>query len=114
LLGRAELEGPIARGVNFYLKNFLHTGGIVPYYCNGSGPLDANNFAQMVITLERLRPTADWADLADQVLCAAIRQLWLPRERSFAYQRKRGAVCRINYPRWTQVWMMHALGIRLF
>ena len=55
LLGRTDLDEPIARGLEFYLSKFLLPDGTVPSYSNGKGPLDANNFAQMVITLEKLR-----------------------------------------------------------
>jgi hypothetical protein len=113
LLGRTDLDKPIGRGLDYYLTTFLRPDGKVPYYSTGGGPLDANNFAQMVITLERLRPMADWGDAADRVLCSAIGHLWLPDKRAFAYQRTGRMVHRIIYPRWTQVWMMHALGLRL-
>jgi hypothetical protein len=113
LLGRTDLNTPIDRGLEYYLEKFLLSDGTTPYYSNGRGPLDANNFAQMVITLDRLRPTSGWADIADTVLCSAIRNLWLPSKRAFAYQRKGRVMSHIIYPRWTQVWMMHTLGLRL-
>jgi hypothetical protein len=113
LLKRHDLAEPIARGTKYYLKAFLRDDGVVPYYADGGGPLDVNNFAQMVVTLECVRPTPDWTALADRTLAAAIRELWCPEMDAFAYQRRGRHINRITYPRWTQIWMMHALGLRL-
>jgi polysaccharide biosynthesis protein VpsJ len=113
LLIRDDLSEPIARGTKYYVKSFLRDDGVVPYYANGSGPLDINNFAQMVVTLECVRPTPDWLALADRTLAAAIRELWRPESDAFAYQRRGRHINRISYPRWTQIWMMYALGLRL-
>ena len=113
LLQRDDLAEPIARGMDYYLRTFLRNDGVVPYYANGSGPLDVNNFAQMVVTLQCVRSTPDWAASADRVLAAAIRELWRPETDAFAYQRRGWRINRISYPRWTQIWMMYALGLRL-
>jgi polysaccharide biosynthesis protein VpsJ len=113
LLKRHDLADAIARGTEFYLKSFLRSDGVVPYYVDGSGPLDVNNFAQMVVTLECVQPTPDWIALADRTLAAAIRELWRPELDAFAYQRRGRHINRISYPRWTQIWMMYALGLRL-
>jgi hypothetical protein len=113
LLQRHDLAEPIARGTEFYLKSFLRDDGVVPYYADGTGPLDVNNFAQMVVTLECVRPTPDWIARADRTLAAAIRTLWRPEIDAFAYQRRGRRINRIVYPRWTQIWMMHALSLRL-
>jgi hypothetical protein len=99
--------------MNYYVSAFLREDGTVPYYAGGNGPLDANNFAQMVITLQSVRPSADSPMLADNVLAAAIRHLWCPELNAFAYQRNGRRLNRTVYPRWTQIWMMHALGLRL-
>jgi hypothetical protein len=113
LLKRHDLTDAIARGTEFYLRSFLRSDGVVPYYADGGGPLDVNNFAQMVVTLECVQPTPDWIALADRTLAAAIRELWRPELDAFAYQRRGRHINRISYPRWTQIWMMHALGLRL-
>jgi hypothetical protein len=112
LTGRNDMRGAIARGLSHYLAAFLRADGAVPYYADGSGPLDVNNFAQMVVTLELLRPEG-WSGHADRVLAAAIRELWNPATASFAYQRDGPHIDRMFYPRWTQIWMMHALSLRL-
>jgi hypothetical protein len=113
LLQRDDLAEPIARGTQHYLKTFMRDDGVVPYYANGRGALDVNNFAQMVITLACVQPTSDWIALADRTLSAAIRELWCPEMDAFAYQRRGWHINRIFYPRWTQIWMMYALGLRL-
>jgi hypothetical protein len=113
LLKRDDLAEPIARGMNYYRSAFLRDNGVVPYYAGGEGPIDANNFAQMAITLQVVQPSPDWRDLVDKVLAAAIRELWCPELNAFAYQRSRRRLNRTIYPRWTQIWMMHALGLRL-
>jgi hypothetical protein len=51
LLERNDARSAIARGLSCYLAAFLRADGTVPYYADGSGPLDVNNFAQMVTTL---------------------------------------------------------------
>lgn len=114
LLKRDDLAEPVSRGTKYYLDTFLRADGVVPYYSDGSGPLDANNFAQMVITLDLLKPRCDWDSLADKVLIAAIRALWCERSSAFAYQRSNARINRAFYPRWTQIWMMHSLGLRLW
>jgi hypothetical protein len=113
LLDRSDLDAPIARGLDYYMTTFIRDDGLVPYYADGTGPLDANNFAQLVITLETIRPRADWPSIADTVLAAAIRELWCPELQCFAYQRSGKRLNTIFYPRWTQIWMLHALGLRL-
>jgi polysaccharide biosynthesis protein VpsJ len=113
LLKREDLIQPIARGTEYYVRSFLRDDGVVPYYDDGRGPLDVNNFAQLVITLERVRLTPDWTTSADRVLAAAIKVLWCPQTNAFAYQRRGSHLNRITYPRWTQIWMMYALGLRL-
>jgi hypothetical protein len=113
LLKRHDLTDAIMRGTEFYLRSFLRNDGVVPYYADGGGPLDINNFAQMVVTLECVQPTPDWTALADLTLAAAIRELWCPELDAFAYQRRGRYINRISYPRWTQIWMMYALGLRL-
>jgi len=113
LLNISHLAEPIERGTSFYLNAFLRDDGTVPYYAGGQGPLDANNFAQMAITLEAIRPRPDWPALVDRVLEAAISQLWCPDLQAFAYQRQGKRLVRIVYPRWTQIWMMHALALSL-
>ena len=112
LTGRNDMRGPIGRGLSHYRATFLRADGTVPYYADGHGPLDVNNFAQMVITLELLRPDG-WSGHADRVLAAAIRELWDPATASFVYQRHGQRIDRMFYPRWTQIWMMHALALRL-
>lgn len=113
LLQRDDLDDPIARGTEYYLRSFLRDDGVVPYYADGSGPLDVNNFAQLVVTLDCVRSTSDWMTSADRVLAAAIRELWCRETDAFAYQRRGSRLNRISYPRWTQIWMMYALGLRL-
>jgi len=113
LLQRTDLAEPIARGTEFYLKSFLHDDGVVPYYADGRGPLDVNNFAQLVVTLKCVLPTPDWVALADRTLAAAIRELWRPEMDAFAYQRRGRHINRIVYARWTQIWMMYVLSLRL-
>jgi hypothetical protein len=113
LLQRHDLAEPIARGTEFYLKSFLRDDGVVPYYVDGSGPLDVNNFAQMVITLQCVQSTPDWIARVDKTIAAAIRELWCPEMDAFAYQRRGRHINRLFYPRWTQIWMMYALGLRL-
>jgi hypothetical protein len=113
LLNLEGLAAPINRGIGYYLDTFLRADGIVPYYAGGGGPLDANNFAQMAITLEAVRPRPDWPALIDRVIGAAISHLWCSDLGAFAYQRTRNRMVRIVYPRWTQIWMMHALALRL-
>jgi hypothetical protein len=113
LLDRSDLDAPIAHGIDYYITTFVRDDGVVPYYADGKGPLDANNFAQMVITLYGIRPQADWPSRADKVLAAAIRELWCPELQSFAYQRSGKRLNTVFYPRWTQIWMLHALGLRL-
>lgn len=113
LLKRDDLADSIDRGVQYYLDSFLRDDGVVSYYAAGKKPLDANCFAQMVITLEAIRPRPDWEMLADRVLSAAISQLWCPDLNAFAYQRTETRLVKTVYPRWTQIWMMHALALRL-
>ena len=114
LLKRDDLAEPIARGLNYYRSAFLRDDGVVPYYSDGKGPLDANNFAQMTITLHSRAAVA-------RLVAISPTKFWLRQSGNsgareldaFAYQRSGGRINRTIYPRWTQIWMMHALGLQL-
>ena len=113
LLGRNDMRGPIARGLSCYRATFLRADGTVPYYADGNGPLDVNNFAQMVITLELLRPDG-WSGHVDRVLAAAIRGSGIPRPLPSPISVTANiSTGRSEPPLMDEIWMMHALALRL-
>ena len=96
-----------------YRAIFRRADGTVRYDADGSGPLDVNNFA----------PDGDYARAVPTRQLVGSRRpgarrrhsqrLWNSATASFAYRRQRHGIDRSSIRRWTQIWMMHALALRL-
>ncbi len=109
LLGTADWNEAIERGLTYYERSFFTPDGQPKYYHNRLWPADCTCTAQAVITLLNIAPTDRRHRLAGQVLTWTIDHMWQPERSAFAYQRHHRWVNRIAYMRWTQAWMFLAL-----
>ncbi len=101
-------ETILERGMKFYLETFFTADGVSKYYHNKDYPLDINNPAQLIITLDQFGILNDQNKLAESVLMWAINNMQNSKG-YFYYQKKRFYKIRIPYMRWSQAWMFYAL-----
>ena len=106
-----EARSGIERGLDYYLSKLLETDGTARYYSTNRYPIDGNCAAQCIIVLDTLGFLQKHADLAEKVMQTIIATLWLEKREAFAYQRTPRFLNRIDYPRWTQIWLALALRI---
>lgn len=111
LLPGLAAKAQIDSGLDYYLSNLVEDDGTAKYYTNNRYPLDANAAAQAIITLDILQSPKNRGDIAFRIMNAAIENLWSEKQGYFAYQRTSRFTNRIEYPRWTQIWLALALQI---
>ncbi len=104
-------DDAIARGMAYYQRSFFGEDGTPYYYANQAGPIDCHNAAQAMVTLLTIAPDQEKTALAGRVLRWTIEQMWNNKKLYFTYQKKRYFRNNINYIRWTQAWMFHALAL---
>jgi hypothetical protein len=108
--GTGEFDESLRRGYGFYRANFFGPRGEAKYFHNRTYPIDIHSVAQSLITLHAFA----WLDpgapaLARSVYEWAMARMW--DERGFFYYRVlRGLTIRTSYMRWSQAWMLSALG----
>ena len=110
-LGTDEFEPVIRKGYAFYREHFFTARGEPKYFHDRTYPIDIHSVAQSLITLHAFRRIDPEADgLARAVLAWAVKHMW--DERGFFYYRVlRGVTIRTSYMRWSQAWMLRALGV---
>jgi hypothetical protein len=103
--------GPaLRRGYEFWRERFFLADGWPKYYHDSLYPADAHAAATAIIALQELRELdREAVPLAEMIARWAIRNLRAP-EGFFYYQRRRFHRLRVPYMRWTQAWMLYALG----
>jgi len=99
-------------GFNYYKNTFFDEKGRSRYYSNKLFPIDINNPAQLVITLDRLKLLKDNLSLVNKVLSWTIDNMQ-DEEGYFYYQHWKYFKIRIPYLRWSQAWMFYALSTYL-
>ncbi|HSS22731.1 MAG TPA: hypothetical protein VLL54_21845 [Pyrinomonadaceae bacterium] len=105
-----QLEGALRRGYGFWRERFFLADGWPKYYHDSLYPADAHAAATAIITLIELRELdTDALPLAEAIANWTIRNLRDARG-FFYYQRRRFYRIRTPYMRWTQAWMLYALG----
>jgi len=105
-----ELEPALTRGFEFWKERFFLNNGWPKYYPNQLYPADVHSAAAAIVALVEVRgrfPAT--VELAEQIANWTIESLRSPHG-FFNYQRKRFYTNRIEYMRWSQAWMMYALG----
>jgi rhamnogalacturonyl hydrolase YesR len=105
-----SIEPAITKGLQYYLNTFFDKSGFSWYFANKQYPLDMNNPAQLVITLQALGKLNEHIDLVNRVLSLTIDQMqastgW------FYYQKNKLFTNKINYLRWSNAWMHYAFSL---
>jgi len=109
-LGSSEFEKIITKGLAYYRDTFFLSDGTAKYYDTKTYPIDTHSAAQAVLTL--LKAGSNYTDvaLAERVLDWTLRNMYLPEQQAFRYQRHRWYSNDICYVRWTQAWAYYALS----
>jgi hypothetical protein len=107
---RTEFEPALRRGFEFWRETFFLADGWPKYYHDALYPADAHAAATAIVALVELQEL-DSESLAQarRVAGWAIQHLRDPGG-FFYYQRRRFHTVRIPFMRWTQSWMLYALG----
>jgi hypothetical protein len=110
---QTEIEPALRRGYEFWRERFFLADGWPKYYHDNLYPADAHAAATAIITLQQLQELDGGAlPFARTVADWTIRNLRDSRG-FFYYQRRRFYRTRTPYMRWTQAWMLYALGTLL-
>jgi hypothetical protein len=106
----ANLNHAHQRGYEFWRERFFLADGWPKYYHDNLYPADAHAAATAIVTLIELQELDCSAlPLADRIAAWSIRNL-RDRRGFFYYQRRRFFTVQTPYMRWTQAWMLYALG----
>jgi len=106
----AALNHALQRGYEFWRERFFLADGWPKYYHDNLYPADAHAAATAIITLLELQELDRGAlPLAERIAAWTIRNL-RDRRGFFYYQRWRFFTIHTAYMRWTQAWMLYALG----
>ena len=106
----SEFQPALTRGYEFWKNNFFLAEGWPKYYHDDPYPADAHAAASAVVTfLECRELDKDASKLAQSVASWTLQNLRDGRG-FFYYQRRRFYTVRKPYMRWTQAWMLYALG----
>jgi hypothetical protein len=104
------LNRALQRGYEFWRERFFLADGWPKYYHDGLYPADAHAAATAIITLLELQETDRGAlAFAETIAAWTIRNL-RDGEGFFYYQRRRFYTVHTPYMRWTESWMLYALG----
>jgi hypothetical protein len=106
----AEYNVALQRGYQFWRDRFFLADGWPKYYDDTLYPADAHAAASAIVTLMEFRESdLNALSMADKIAVWAISHL---RHRSgfFYYQRRRFFTVKIPFMRWTEGWMLYALG----
>jgi hypothetical protein len=106
----ARFQAALERGYEYWKQNFFLADGWPKYYHDDPYPADAHAGASAVVTfleLSRLDPGS--TKLAELVARWTIRNL-RDEQGFFYYQKRRFYTVRKPYMRWSQAWMLYALG----
>jgi hypothetical protein len=105
-----DLKQALQRGYEFWRERFFLADGWPKYYHDGLYPADAHAAATAIVTLLELQElNSGGLALAETIAAWTIRNL-RDREGFFYYQRRRFHTVHTPYMRWTQAWMLYALG----
>ena len=109
LTGDKAFNENIAKGFDFYIKNFFESDGCPKYYHNRKYPIDIHCPGQLFVTLHRLHKFKENQDLANKVLRWTIDNMQ-DKKGYFYYQLKEGISSKISYMRWSNAFMFNALS----
>jgi hypothetical protein len=109
-LATEEFDDALRRGYRFYVSHFFTRRGAPKYFHDRTYPIDIHCAAQSLMTLMALRhldPRSE--ELARTVLDWTMTHMW-DRRGFFYYRVLRALTIRTPYMRWSQAWMLLALG----
>ena len=72
--------------------------------------MDSHSFSQAILTILKVGGQSSDIELCDNVVNQFIKNMYLPKKRSFIYQKYRWFSNKINYIRWTQAWSYYSLS----
>ncbi|MDD3641952.1 MAG: aspartate-semialdehyde dehydrogenase [Candidatus Krumholzibacteria bacterium] len=105
-LSTDRFDDAIERGLEYHRRNHFLEDMTPKYYDTSLYPVDIHNFAQGIVTFLTFgRP-----EEARKLLERAIETMWDGKRHYFYYQKTRLYTNRIDYLRWSQAWMFHALA----
>jgi len=105
-----QFDLAIEKGLKYYLNTFFTENGFSKYFNNKSYPLDINNVAQLIITLNKYPKIKEYEDLINNVMLYAINKMQSV-EGWFYYQKYRFFTNKICYLRWSNSWMFYAFSL---
>jgi hypothetical protein len=106
----SEFEAALRRGYEYWNTNFFLADGWPKYYDDDPYPADAHAGASAIVTLLELSELdATATNQATKIALWTIRNL-RDKEGFFYYQRRKFYTVRKPYMRWSQAWMLYALG----
>lgn len=112
LTGDTSYEEYMEKGFDYYIHHFFEQDGTPKYYDNKMYPIDIHCPGQLLVTLNRLHKTKEYAEPAEKVLLWTIRNMQDKRG-YFYYQLKLGISSKIPYMRWSNAFMFHAMSCYL-
>jgi hypothetical protein len=105
-----EFKLALKRGYDFWRKSFFVADGGVKYYHDTLYPIDVHAAAAAIVSLlDLIDLDPDALTLAERIASWSIQNL-RDRQGFFYYQRRRFYTVRTPFMRWTQAWMLYALG----
>ena len=105
-----EFRAALQRGYEYWQKSFFLADGWAKYYHDTLYPVDTHAAAAAIVTLlDLIELDNDALTLAGRIAIWSIQNL-RDRQGFFYYQRRRFYAVRTPFMRWTQAWMLYALG----
>ena len=105
-----KFDKQIENGFNYYLGTFFNEDGFSKYYNNQKFPLDINNAAQLIITLDKTGKLNENQYLIESVMSFAIENMQ-SKNGWFYYQKHKNFTNKIIYLRWSNSWMFYAFSL---
>ena len=101
-----DLDLLLEKGQRFYFEEFFHKDGTPKYYHNSTYPIDAHCPAQFLsyCGLKNLKN-----EFTEKVLARSI-ELLVPNSHTVYYQKYRAFTNKIQYMRWSLIWMAYGLA----
>jgi len=105
-----EFKAALQRGYEYWRKSFFLADGWAKYYHDTLYPVDTHAAAAAIVTLlDLIELDSDALTEAERIANWSIQNM-RDRQGFFYYQRRRFYSVRTPFMRWTQAWMLYALG----
>lgn len=105
-----EFKAALQRGYEYWRKSFFLADGWAKYYHDTLYPVDTHAAAAAIVTLlDLIELDGDALTQAERIANWSIQNM-RDRQGFFYYQRRRFYSVRTPFMRWSQAWMLYALG----